>query len=100
MLPQPCSIPTIANMAARPANRRRPANPLLERSTDVMWLIVLEAMAALAVLLFLVWWTMFSGRRNGEPVVDEPQADEDGPDGGTASTDEGAERGGHTKLKG
>jgi len=32
-----------------------------------MWLIVLEAMAALGVLLFLVWWTMFSGRRRGEP---------------------------------
>lgn len=31
-----------------------------------MWLIVLEALAALALLLFLVWWTMFSGRRRGE----------------------------------
>lgn len=31
-----------------------------------MWLIVLEALAALAVLLFIVWWTMFSGRLRGE----------------------------------
>jgi hypothetical protein len=31
-----------------------------------MWLIVLEAMGALAVLVFVVWWTMFSGRRHGE----------------------------------
>lgn len=32
-----------------------------------MWLIVLEALAALAVLVLIVWWTMFSGRRRGEP---------------------------------
>ncbi len=32
-----------------------------------MWLIVLEALAALALLIFIVWWTMFSGRRGGEP---------------------------------
>ncbi|HVO08890.1 MAG TPA: hypothetical protein VMT83_19020 [Burkholderiaceae bacterium] len=31
-----------------------------------MWVIVLEMLAALALLLFLVWWTMFSGRRRGE----------------------------------
>ncbi len=32
-----------------------------------MWVIVLEAMAALALLVFIVWWTMFSGRHRGEP---------------------------------
>ena len=32
-----------------------------------MWLILLEALGALAVLVLIVWWTMFSGRRNGEP---------------------------------
>jgi cyanate permease len=31
-----------------------------------MWVIVLEMLAALAVLLFIVWWTMFAGRRRGE----------------------------------
>lgn len=31
-----------------------------------MWLIVLEALGALALFLFLMWWTMFSGRRKGE----------------------------------
>jgi hypothetical protein len=31
-----------------------------------MWLLILEALAALALLLGLVWWTMFSGRRRGE----------------------------------
>jgi cbb3-type cytochrome oxidase subunit 3 len=28
-----------------------------------MWLLILEALAALSLLLFAVWWTMFSGRR-------------------------------------
>lgn len=36
-----------------------------------MWLIVLEALAALALLLFVVWWTMFSGRRRGERQPDD-----------------------------
>ncbi len=31
-----------------------------------MWMILLEALAALAVLLAIVWWTMFAGRRGGE----------------------------------
>lgn len=31
-----------------------------------MWTIVLEALLALALLLFIVWWTMFAGRRKGE----------------------------------
>jgi hypothetical protein len=32
----------------------------------VMLLILLEALAALAVIVLIVWWTMFSGRKNGE----------------------------------
>lgn len=31
-----------------------------------MWLIVVEALAAAALLVGAVWWTMFSGRRRGE----------------------------------
>lgn len=31
-----------------------------------MWLLILEALGALVLLLFLVWWTMFAGRRRGE----------------------------------
>jgi predicted secreted protein len=31
-----------------------------------MWLLVLEALAALLILVFIVWWTMFAGRPNGE----------------------------------
>ncbi len=31
-----------------------------------MGLILLEALGALALLVFIVWWTMFSGRKKGE----------------------------------
>ncbi len=51
-----------------------------------MWLIVLEAVGALAVLVFVVWWTMFAGRRGGELPPDEGDQD--------------AARGGSKKLKG
>jgi cyanate permease len=42
-----------------------------------MWVIVLEAMAALALLVFIVWWTMFSGRRHGEPRDADDASDDD-----------------------
>ena len=38
-----------------------------------MWLLILEAFAALALLVFIVWWTMFSGREKGERKDDEPR---------------------------
>jgi len=41
-----------------------------------MGLILLEALAALAILVAIVWWTMFSGRRGGEPDAHD-EADED-----------------------
>lgn len=31
-----------------------------------MSLILLEAFGALVLLVLIVWWTMFSGRKNGE----------------------------------
>lgn len=31
-----------------------------------MILLLLEALLALLILLGIVWWTMFSGRKNGE----------------------------------
>lgn len=39
-----------------------------------MYLIVLEALAALVILVLIVWWTMFSGRRHGE--LEHPQEDD------------------------
>jgi hypothetical protein len=41
-----------------------------------MLLILLEALLALVLLVAIVWWTMFSGRRKGEPV----RGDEDDKD--------------------
>ena len=32
-----------------------------------MDLLFLEALGAGLVFVFIVWWTMFSGRRSGEP---------------------------------
>ncbi len=32
-----------------------------------MLLILLEALLALVLLVAIVWWTMFSGRKGGEP---------------------------------
>jgi hypothetical protein len=37
-----------------------------------MWLLILEALAALAILVGIVWWTMFSGRSKGELERDDP----------------------------
>jgi hypothetical protein len=36
-----------------------------------MGLILLEALGALVLLLAIVWWTMFSGRRRGERPEDD-----------------------------
>lgn len=38
-----------------------------------MWLIVLEALGAGALLVAIVWWTMFAGRRRGERDVEEDE---------------------------
>ena len=40
-----------------------------------MALLLLEALGALLILVFIVWWTMFSGRKNGE-LRDEAKDDE------------------------
>ena len=55
-----------------------------------MWLFILEAFAALLLFVFIIWWTMFSGRRQGELPPDETGLDADQDD----------DRGGNKKLKG
>lgn len=73
-----------------------------------MGLIVLEAALALAVLTFLIWWTMFSGRRDGEWHDDAAGPAEDGAQAGEQDDGEPkegepvqpAERGGTRKDKG
>ncbi len=37
--------------------------------------MILEALLALALLIFIVWWTMFAGRTRGERRVDAAEAD-------------------------
>ena len=36
-----------------------------------MWLLILEALAALCIFVFIVWWTMFSGRRREDQDGDD-----------------------------
>jgi len=36
-----------------------------------MGLILLEALLALVLLVLIVWWTMFSGRKKGELIPKE-----------------------------
>jgi len=38
-----------------------------------MLLILLEALLALVLIVAIVWWTMFSGRKKGELVQGEDE---------------------------
>lgn len=50
----------------------KPKLPTMHESRSCfMGLILLEALLALIVLLLIVWWTMFSGRKKGELVSKE-----------------------------
>ncbi len=40
-----------------------------------MLLILLEALGAMLLLVGIVWWTMFAGRKKGEPPEDESHKD-------------------------
>lgn len=37
-----------------------------------MTLLLLEALGALLILVGIIWWTMFSGRKNGELTNQDP----------------------------
>ena len=73
-LEQPANklISSTAIMPAR-ANARRAAD--LSRR-EFMLLFMLEAFAALLLFIFIIWWTMFSGRKNGE--LQEESQDQSG----------------------
>jgi hypothetical protein len=45
-----------------------------------MGLLLLEALGALLVLVLIVWWTMFSGRKGGERRDAEAEIDRDDAD--------------------
>jgi hypothetical protein len=42
-----------------------------------MVLLLLEALGAMVLLIFIVWWTMFSGRKNGELKNDSQKSRSD-----------------------
>jgi cbb3-type cytochrome oxidase subunit 3 len=43
---------------------------------NLMGLILLEALGAMLLLVLIVWWTMFSGRKKGElPQADATEKD-------------------------
>jgi hypothetical protein len=46
-----------------------------------MGLILLEALLALVILVGIVWWTMFSGRNQGELPEAKKEAPTPPPDG-------------------
>ncbi len=65
-------MPTIA------AAVRRPRQPW--ENAFIMTLLLLEALLAGLILVGIVWWTMFSGRRKGElpgadPAAKDPDKD-------------------------
>jgi hypothetical protein len=74
-LAQEASSAAVAIMEIkRPEGRERPRT-VADLKGNVMSLLLLEALGALVLLVFIVWWTMFSGRKNGELKDDPPAAD-------------------------
>ena len=51
-----------------------------ENGNVFMTLILLEALLALLLFVVIVWWTMFSGRKNGElPPAEKKDLDDKAP---------------------
>ncbi|HEU0201985.1 MAG TPA: hypothetical protein VFR86_16330 [Burkholderiaceae bacterium] len=44
-----------------------------------MWVVFLEALLALALLIFIVWWTMFHGRGSDTASKKQGSADKEPP---------------------
>lgn len=47
-----------------------------------MWALIIEALVAFLLLAFIVWWTMYAGRKPDRPAAPEQPAagQETGPD--------------------
>jgi nitrogen fixation-related uncharacterized protein len=41
-----------------------------------MWILIVEAVLAFLILVSIVWWTMFSGRRADQPSAHEGGAED------------------------
>jgi hypothetical protein len=61
---------------AKPMTRETAQASTLVRPTNLeredMWLVLLEAGVAMFLLIFIVWWTMFSGRKPDRPAARRP----------------------------
>ncbi len=62
-----------------------------------MLLILLEALLALALLVLIVWWTMFSGRPGGEPPASKETAADPTPDTQAPARDSGRDETRHPR---
>jgi hypothetical protein len=63
VLPQPTRLPTI--------------NSHIPTHKQTMTLLLLEALGAGLIFVGIIWWTMFSGRKNGEIQNPDDTADKD-----------------------
>jgi len=64
---QAASNPRIAADKANATGfRAAVVRPFSNRRMFDMWVILLEAFGAMLLLILIVWWTMFSGRKRGE----------------------------------
>ena len=73
-LPCPGAGRGVGELTAQLASQSAP--PIIKKffvnlEKMAMILLLLEALAALLILVFIVWWTMFSGRKGGEIKPDE-----------------------------
>lgn len=42
-----------------------------------MWILMIEALVAFLLLAFIVWWTMFAGRKPAPPAQKQLRDDQD-----------------------
>jgi hypothetical protein len=63
----------ISSISAANAGRlRAPDKP----EKNLMWILLVEALLALFLLVFIVWWTMFAGKKPG-PQTPDPSGEDD-----------------------
>lgn len=62
----------IIDVLRQDGSRRTRLSTVFQEKTT-MYLLLLEALGALLLLVFIVWWTMFSGRKKGELKEEQVQ---------------------------
>jgi hypothetical protein len=78
-LPQPGKSDQLAGVQRLMPLLCAPTLPTTKAKARSQWcnagmaLLLLEAFGALLIFVFIIWWTMFSGRKNGERKTDDDQ---------------------------